>query len=129
MCSPTKQSSSDGLTDDLVASSTWGRPLCLDWWPNRSSTWPFSYHPDADIDAAGSSVIHIGYQFRGEKGAAGGSLFVLDHLPGRRMVHLPLAATGDDQWERYLALRDRLRSDVEARKPYSAAKGELRAPS
>ena len=41
------------------------------------------------------------------------------------MVHLHLLATGDDLWERYLALRDRLRSDVEARTAYSAAKREL----
>lgn len=81
--------------------------------------------PDVDIDAAVSSIIDVGYQFRGDKGAEGGRLFVLEHLPRRRMVHLHVLGTGDDQWERYLALRDRLRSDVEARRTYSAAKREL----
>jgi GrpB-like predicted nucleotidyltransferase (UPF0157 family) len=41
------------------------------------------------------------------------------------MVHLHLLSEGDQQWERFLAVRDRLRSDSEARRTYSAAKREL----
>ena len=82
-------------------------------------------HPDADVGTAVRSITDVGYEFRGDKGAAGGLLFVLEHAPRRRIVHLHLLGTGDDQWERYLALRDRLRSDVEARTAYSAAKREL----
>jgi GrpB-like predicted nucleotidyltransferase (UPF0157 family) len=52
-------------------------------------------------------------------------LFVLEHLPRQRMVHAYLLSAGDEQWERYLALRDRLRSDAEARTAYSAAKHDL----
>lgn len=113
------------LADDVVAIEHVGSTAVLGLVAKPIIDVAVLVRPDVDIDAAVSSVTQAGYQFAGDKGAVGGRLFVLEHRPRRRMVHLHLLGTDDDQWERYLALRDRLRSDVEARRTYSAAKREL----
>lgn len=71
------------------------------------------------------SIESRGYEFRGDKGADGGLLFVLEDAPRRRIAHVHVVRAGDDQWERYLHVRDRLRADVDARTEYSALKVDL----
>lgn len=71
------------------------------------------------------SLENKGYTFRGDKRRRGGLLFVLEDQPLRRIVHVHVLGHGDDQWERYLAVRDRLRTDADARRAYAALKLDL----
>lgn len=79
--------------------------------------------PGLVIDALATS----GYLFRGDKGDEGGLLFVAESAPGVRTVHVHVLADGDPQWDRYLAVRGRLRSDPDTAARYQALKRELAA--
>jgi len=73
-----------------------------------------------------SALESAGYRFRGDKGDAGGLLFVLEDRPARRVAHVH-AVADVSQWQRYLAVRDRLRSDSTARAAYTRLKRTLAA--
>jgi len=81
--------------------------------------------PGTDPSEVVASLENKGYTFRGDKGRHGGLLFVLDDQPLRRIVHVHVLGEGDDQWERYLEVRDRLRTDADARRAYAALKLDL----
>lgn len=68
----------------------------------------------------------LGYIYRRDDGDAGGQLFVLDgDQPGHRIAYVHIVTTTDPQWQRYLAVRDRLRQDPDARAAYDQLKREL----
>ena len=69
----------------------------------------------------------LGYQFRGDKGDEGGMLLVKEDRPAHRVAHLHLVGYGDQQWRRWVAVRDRLRVDPAARAAYAQLKRRLAA--
>jgi|tagenome__1003787_1003787.scaffolds.fasta_scaffold20985662_3 GrpB-like predicted nucleotidyltransferase (UPF0157 family) len=66
-----------------------------------------------------------GYLFRGDPRNDGGILFVLEDEPRRRIAHVHLMAHEDRRWDGYLAFRDTLRRDPEARRSYAEIKQRL----
>lgn len=66
-----------------------------------------------------------GWIYRGDAGADGGHVFVLEARPWHRVAHLHVVGYGGDQWRDYLRLRDLLRRSPEARERYEAVKLEL----
>lgn len=66
-----------------------------------------------------------GYEYRGDGGAEGGLLFVLEDRPLHRLAHVHAVPYDDWQWRRYLAFRDALRNDETARNAYGQLKCEL----
>jgi GrpB-like predicted nucleotidyltransferase (UPF0157 family)/predicted nucleotidyltransferase len=81
--------------------------------------------PDVQVDHVVDVVEGQGYEFRGDQGNEGGLLFVLEDRPTHRVAHVHAVRYGDPQWQRYLAVRDRLRSDPAARDAYAALKHRL----
>lgn len=81
--------------------------------------------PAADKAKVIASLEARRYVFRGNKNDHGGLLFVAEDQPHRRTVHLHVLRHDDPQWERYLRVRDLLRTDEGARRRYAAFKREL----
>ena len=63
-----------------------------------------------------------GWNYRGDAGEQGGHVFVLERRPSLRVAHLHVIEHEGDQWRRYLALRNRLRTDASARDAYESVK-------
>lgn len=63
-----------------------------------------------------------GWVYRGDAGADGGHVFVLEARPWHRVAHLHVVEYDGDQWRRYLQLREVLRGSPEARQRYEAVK-------
>ena len=80
--------------------------------------------PTGDEVNAIASLEARRYVFRGDKDH-GVLLFVAEDQPDRRTVHIHLLHHDDPQWERYLRVRDVLRTDEGARRGYAAFKREL----
>lgn len=83
--------------------------------------------PGADADRLAKALAPLGYDFVGDTGDRGGLLFVLESRPGHVLAHLHAIADGDEQWRRYLELRDLLRTDPAARAGYAELKHGLAA--
>jgi GrpB-like predicted nucleotidyltransferase (UPF0157 family) len=81
--------------------------------------------PAADPDSVISALEPLGYEFRGDKGDTGGLLFVLEDRPAHRLAHLHVVPYGGGKWCQYLAFRDRLRIDPDARAAYAEVKRSL----
>jgi GrpB-like predicted nucleotidyltransferase (UPF0157 family) len=64
----------------------------------------------------------LGFIYRGDLGSQGGLLFVLETAPRHRIAHVHAVEYGGESWVRYLAFRDRLRSDPDARDSYAKLK-------
>lgn len=66
---------------------------------------------------------------RGNQGEQGGHVFVLvdPDDPEVRQAHVHVVDRASPQWNRYLAFRDRLRHDRNARQAYEALKSSLAA--
>lgn len=79
----------------------------------------------ADVDGVVGSLAACGLEYRGDHGDDGGRLFVLNARPLHRVAHVHVVEFGDLRWTRYLAFRDRLRRDEEARTEYEEAKRQL----
>jgi GrpB-like predicted nucleotidyltransferase (UPF0157 family)/SAM-dependent methyltransferase len=79
----------------------------------------------ADLGDVTGKLEELGYEFRGDKGEAGGCLFVLEDTPKNRVAHVHLVRHDDELWNRYLAFRDRLRDDPDAQTAYASLKREL----
>lgn len=64
---------------------------------------------------------------RGDQGDEGGHLFVQvgPDDPDMRYAHIHVVDRSSQQWHRYLAFRDRLRSDASLRRAYEALKSQL----
>lgn len=67
----------------------------------------------------------IGWEFRGDARTCGGLVFVLSVRPDHRVAHLHVVGPADQQWEHYLTVRDRLRTDSAARAAYEEVKRRL----
>ncbi|NUT35187.1 MAG: NUDIX domain-containing protein [Hamadaea sp.] len=72
-----------------------------------------------------AALTDAGYLFRGDCGDGGGLLFVAETQPGLRQAHVHVVGYDDPQFERYLAVRDRLRGDPQAAAAYAALKRGL----
>jgi GrpB-like predicted nucleotidyltransferase (UPF0157 family) len=81
--------------------------------------------PAADPGRVISAIEGVGYRFRGDKADTGGLLFVLEDRPAHRIAHLHAVPHGGERWRQYLAFRDRLRKDPDARAAYAAVKRRL----
>lgn len=81
--------------------------------------------PGIDIKEVTTLLEQMGFEYRGDNGDQGGRLFVLNARPRHRVAHVHVVEHGDVRWHRYIAFRDRLRQDVEARASYEAAKRHL----
>lgn len=66
-----------------------------------------------------------GWEYRGDAGSTGGLVFVLNVRPDHRVAHAHVVGAADRQWEDYLVVRDRLRSDPAARAAYEDVKRRL----
>jgi GrpB-like predicted nucleotidyltransferase (UPF0157 family) len=84
---------------------------------------------DIAIDRIIRLLEPLGYIYRRDEGASGGHLFVVDEdgQPGHRIAFVHVVAIDDPQWSRYLAFRDRLREDPDARAAYERLKRQLAA--
>jgi len=80
---------------------------------------------DVEIEPVVRRLEPLGYIYRGDLGDEGGHLFVLEDQPDHRVAHIHVVSTGDPQWSRYLAFRDRLRGDMQARTEYECLKRQL----
>jgi GrpB-like predicted nucleotidyltransferase (UPF0157 family) len=81
--------------------------------------------PTSDPDQVIPAMERLGYQFCGDKGDTGGLLFVLEDRPAHRIAHVHVVPHGSEKWRRYLAFRDRLRIDPDARASYAEVKCRL----
>ena len=68
-----------------------------------------------------------GWWYRGDAGADGGHVFVLESRPWHRVAHLHGVTHGGTQWVNYLRFRDLLRQSATARTDYEAVKVDLAA--
>jgi GrpB-like predicted nucleotidyltransferase (UPF0157 family) len=66
-----------------------------------------------------------GWIYRGDAGADGGHVFVLEARPWHRVAHLHAVRFEGEAWRDYLRLRDLLRRSPEARSRYEAVKAQL----
>jgi GrpB-like predicted nucleotidyltransferase (UPF0157 family) len=81
--------------------------------------------PATDSDRVILAIERLGYQFRGDKGDTGGLLLVLEDGPAHRIAHVHVVPHGGERWRQYLAFRDRLRIDPDARAAYADVKRSL----
>ena len=81
--------------------------------------------PDAVLDNLVAVLSGDGWIYRGDAGDDGGQVFVSETQPWLRVAHIHAIAHDDPQFDRYLAVRDRLRANPEAVARYSALKREL----
>lgn len=70
-------------------------------------------------------MAEFGWSYRGDAGDEGGHVLVLESSPEVRVAHAHGVVKNSDQWRRYLALRELLRSSGEARSRYGERKLEL----
>jgi GrpB-like predicted nucleotidyltransferase (UPF0157 family) len=80
---------------------------------------------DTDPDQVIAAIERLGYEYRGDKDDTGGLLFVLEDRPAHRIAHLHVVPHGGEKWRKYLAFRDRLRIDPDARAAYAEVKRRL----
>ena len=69
----------------------------------------------------------IGWEYRGDAGESGGLVFVREARPLHRVAHIHVVRHAGPQWRNYLAFRDLLRSDPQARAAYESTKRSLLA--
>ena len=79
-------------------------------------------HPIEDCIPA---IQATAYVYRGVDADAGSQLFVLGPEDEVRTHHLHVVRLGESNWERWLAFRDYLRENAEARKTYAVEKANL----
>ena len=66
-----------------------------------------------------------GWIHRGDAGADGGHVFVLESAPWHRVGHLHVVDYEGEQWQNYLRLRDVLQRNPRARARYESVKVQL----
>jgi GrpB-like predicted nucleotidyltransferase (UPF0157 family) len=66
-----------------------------------------------------------GWIYRGDAGADGGHVFVLEARPWHRVAHLHVVEYDGRSWRDYLRLRDLLRRSPDARRRYEGVKADL----
>ena len=80
--------------------------------------------PDQFADLVGA-LSKMDLIYRGDKGSAGGRLFIRETAPEFRTHHVHVYFAGAPQWDAYLVFRGRLRSDAKLRSEYAALKRDL----
>ena len=80
---------------------------------------------DQTLASAATRLEAGGWIYRGDAGADGGHVFVLEARPWHRVAHLHVVGHDGDQWRDHLRLRDLLRRSPHARERYEAVKLEL----
>jgi GrpB-like predicted nucleotidyltransferase (UPF0157 family) len=65
--------------------------------------------------------------YRGDAGANGGHVFVLEARPWHRVAHIHVVDHDGEQWRNYLLFRDLLRRDPAARAQYESVKQQATA--
>ena len=78
-----------------------------------------------NLDSVRQALEAAGWTYRGDAGAEGGHVFVLEARPWHRVAHLHVVQYGGPQWVGYLRFRDLLRARPAARSQYEAAKLRL----
>lgn len=78
-----------------------------------------------DLDLVRLRLEAGGWIYRGDAGAEGGHVFVLEARPWHRVAHLHVVEHGGQQWLDYLRFRELLRTSADARSRYEAAKARL----
>jgi GrpB-like predicted nucleotidyltransferase (UPF0157 family) len=77
------------------------------------------------LDPTATRLESDGWIYRGDAGADGGHVFVLEARPRHRVAHLHVVTYDGEAWRDYLRLRDLLRRSSDARQRYEAVKVEL----
>jgi GrpB-like predicted nucleotidyltransferase (UPF0157 family) len=77
------------------------------------------------VSDVAEAISDLGWISRGDAGADGGWVFVLEDAPWYRVAHAHAVEHGGEQWRRYLQLRDMLRRSVVARRAYEQTKQRL----
>jgi GrpB-like predicted nucleotidyltransferase (UPF0157 family) len=80
---------------------------------------------DDDLPLVTATLEAAGWIYRGDAGAAGGHVFVLETRPWHRVAHLHAVEIDSEQWSNYLRFQNLLRSSPEARDRYEAVKLRL----
>ena len=78
-----------------------------------------------DLTPVRERLVSVGWIYRGDSGAQGGHVFVLESAPGRRVAHAHVVEHLGEQWHNYLRLRDLLRRSAGARQRYEETKLRL----
>jgi GrpB-like predicted nucleotidyltransferase (UPF0157 family) len=81
--------------------------------------------PEHPLGQVRSRLESEGWIYRGDAGADGGHVVVLEDRPWHRVAHAHVVPVGGDQWRNYLRLRDLLRESPSARERYAAVKRRL----
>jgi GrpB-like predicted nucleotidyltransferase (UPF0157 family) len=68
-----------------------------------------------------------GWIYRGDAGANGGHVFVLEARPWHRVAHIHVVPFDGEQWRKYLLFRDLLRRDPAACAQYETVKQQVAA--
>lgn len=79
----------------------------------------------AALPELSAGLARIGYLDRGDRGDAGGYLFIAESTPDVRTIHLHVVEQGSGQWRDYLQFRDLLRQQPEIRERYAELKTAL----
>jgi GrpB-like predicted nucleotidyltransferase (UPF0157 family) len=80
---------------------------------------------DHDVAPVRRRLESGGWIYRGDAGANGGHVFVLEDRPWHRVAHAHVVDHEGEQWRKYLLLRDLLRRSPAAREQYEAVKLRL----
>ena len=78
-----------------------------------------------ELSAVRDRLEATGWTYRGDAGANGGHVFVLETKPRYRVAHVHVVDYDGEQWRNYLRLRDLLRRSSTARARYEAVKQQL----
>ncbi|MBK9970388.1 MAG: GrpB family protein [Acidimicrobiaceae bacterium] len=78
-----------------------------------------------DLQPVHERLVGAGWIYRGDAGASGGHVYVLETQQWHRVAHLHVVDQEGEQWSNYLRLRNLLRRDPSARARYEAVKQQL----
>jgi GrpB-like predicted nucleotidyltransferase (UPF0157 family) len=81
--------------------------------------------PQTTVDELAKTLSKLGWIYRGDAGAEGGWVFVLEDAPWRRVAHAHGVAFAGTQWTNYHRFRDLLRRSASARLAYEDTKQQL----
>ena len=80
---------------------------------------------DQELTPVRERLESAGWIYRGDTGAQGGHVFVLESAPWHRVAHAHVVEHLGEQWRNYLRLRDLLRRSPGARQRYEDTKLRL----
>ena len=80
---------------------------------------------DQELRPVSERLESAGWIYRGDAGAHGGHVFVLEARPWHRVAHAHVVGYEGEQWLKYVRLRDLLRRSTAARQRYETIKQRL----